>query len=376
LSRSNRATETRRPGDGPTARPPYFLLFLLFPLSLCLCFSPVSFGQVESVASGPHQGVWVSNGRFEGHLAIHYSPEGAFSPDSSTLAVASEDKIVLMNLADGSVRKVLKPHLEDINSLEIQSANFISPTRLVLFASGLVKIKEKGLPPRTPELAFQWNVNEDALFGKVDAVGAGGGYGPPRYFPEPGFLGLYKSSNFDFWNPNSGRGGRVTIADLTHAPNLYTLSPDGHWLLLAQVETSATADPVVVKLSERKFVDRLAGHQGTVLGIAFSRDSKRVATTCEDGKVRIWSVPEWKLLQTLTGHQGPVHWAEFSPDGALVASAGEDKTVRIWSTADGKLEQTLSESRDPLLTVGFSPDGQYVAASAENTVLVWQRRSQ
>jgi WD40 repeat protein len=334
------------------------------------------FAQFETVDKGSPHYVWVSHGRAEGHLAISYSPDAAFSPDSSTLAVVTEDKILLMNLADAGVRKVLHPHLDDLSDLDIQSANFISPTRLVLFGNGLVKAREKGLPAHTPELAFQWDVVDDTRFGKLDAIGQGGGYTAPRYFPEPGYLSIYKDSNFDFWNPNSSRGGRVTLPDLKHQPNLYTLSPDGHWLLLAQVATSATPDPMVVRLSEHKFVDSLVGHQGTVLGIAFSRDSQRVATACEDGKVRIWSAGDWKLLQTLAGHQGPVHWAEFSPDDSLVASAGEDKTVRIWSTADGKLEQSLAESQEPLLTVAFSPDGRYVAASGEKTVIVWQRRSQ
>lgn len=347
-------------------------------LGLGFCFSIAAagrlFGQLESVESGPPHYFWVSGGRVEGHLALSYSPDAAFSPDSSTLAVVNEDKIVLMNLADASVGKVLKPHIPDITDLAIQSANFLSPTRLAVFASGLIETKgKKGVAPHSPELAFQWNIETDALFDKIDAVGAGGGYTPPRYFPEPGYLSLYKNSNFDFWSPNSHRGARVTIAELTHTPNLFTLSPDGHWLLLAQIATSGTPDPVVVKLSEHKFVDSLAGHQGTVLGIAFSRDSRRVVTTCEDSRVRVWSVPDWKLLATLEGHQGPVHWAEFSPDDSLVASVGEDKTLRIWSAADGKLEQTLTESREPLLTVAFSPDGKYVAATGEKVVLVWKR---
>jgi WD40 repeat protein len=331
------------------------------------------FGQIESVATAPQHSVWVSGGRVEGHLALSYSPAGSFSPDGSTLAVVNEDKIVLINLSDASVRRVLRPRLENVSDLQIQSANFISPMRLFVLASGLAKTKEKGAPPRTPELAFQWLIDQDTLFGKLDAVGAGGGFGRPRYFPQIGHLALNKENNFDFWNPNSGRGGRVTIPDLTHRPNLYAVSPDGHWLLLAQIETSATPDPVVVRLSEHKLVDTLAGHQGTVLGIAFSSDSRRVVTACEDGKVRLWSAPDWKLLETLSGHQGPVHWAEFSPNAALVASAGEDKTVRIWSAEAGKLEQTLSESQAPVLTVAFSPNGEYVAASTENAVLVWKR---
>src|SRR5439155_277696 len=103
-------------------------------VALCLCVSvakPV-FAQVESVPGSAPRFLWVSNGRVEGHLALSYSPAGAFSPDSSTLAVVSEDKVVLMNLSDASVRKVLRPRIESVTDLQVQSANFISPTRLFL----------------------------------------------------------------------------------------------------------------------------------------------------------------------------------------------------------------------------------------------------
>lgn len=339
---------------------------------LVLATQPLS-AQVESVEAPRPPPVWVSHGRVEGHLALRYSPAGAFSPDSSALAVVNEDKVVLMDLAGASVRKILRPRLENLADLEIQSANFLAPGRLFLLGTALMQVKGKGPGRPTGLLAFQWDIERDVFSGKVNIVGASGGYGPARYFPAIGYLSLYKESKFDLWNPANGRGGQIPIPDLTRQPNIFEFSPDGHWLLLAQVETSSTADPAVIRLSEHRFVDSLRGHQGTVLNIAFSRDSRRVVTACEDGKVRIYSVGDWKLVQTLDGHQGPVHWAEFSPDGSLVASAGEDKTVRVWSAETGQLLQMLEESQEPLLTVAFSPSGGYVAASAEQVVLVWRR---
>ncbi len=332
------------------------------------------FGQIETVETSTQRFVWISHGRAEGHLAVRYSPAGAFSPDSSTLAVVAGDKIVLMDLAQTSVRKVLLPRVQGITDLEIHSANFLAPDHLFLLATGIFLVKGKGSGGTTPLLAFQWDIERDSLSGKINSVGAGGGYGPPRYFAGIGYLALYKETNFELWNPLSGLGGPIKIPALTRQPNVYEFSADGHWLLLAQIEASSTADPVVVKLSEHQFVDSLRGHKGTVLSIAFSRDSRRVVTACEDGKVRLWSAPEWKLLATLEGHQGPVHWADFSPDGKWLVSAGEDKTVRIWSADDGKPVQTLEESQAPALTAAFSPSGEFVAASTEQTVLVWQRK--
>jgi WD40 repeat protein len=330
-------------------------------------------GQIESIATPPPHYIWVSHGRLEGHLALNYSPAAAFSPDSSTLAVAIEDKIALVDLATTGIHKLLRPRVEGVTELQFQSANYVALNRLFILGSGLFRAKGRGSGGPTPTLAFQWDTDQDTLFGKVNIAGAGGGYGPPRYFPQIAYLSFYKQSNFDMWHPVTGRGGRVSIPSLTRQPNLFEFSPDGHWLLLAQIEASSAADPVVVELQQHQFVDSLRGHQGTVLAMAFTRDSKRVLTACEDGKVRIWSVPDWKLLQTLTGHQGPVHWAEFSADGNWVVSGSEDQRVRIWSSEDGSLVQTLEESREPIRTVAFSPNGEYVTASTEQVVLVWQR---
>jgi len=330
-------------------------------------------GQVETIEGPRSEPVWVSHGRIEGHLALNYSPAGAFSPDSSTLAVVSDEKVVLIDLRHGNSPQVLRPRLENITDLTMHSANFVTPERLLILGNGLVKMKDKGMPPRTPELAFQWEIAKDALASKVDGLGAGGGFEPPRYFPDIRYVGLNKDNNFDLWQPLTGKAGRITIPPLTQPAKLYAFSPDGHWLLLAQVAGSGTTDPIVASLGTKQFVDALKGHQATVLSIAFSRDTSRVVTACEDGKVRIWSVGDWKLLQTLSGHFGPVHWAEFSADGKWIASAGEDATVRIWSAEDGKAVAELKESTAPVLTVAFSSDGHYLAASTEKAVLVWER---
>src|SRR5579883_2871395 len=58
---------------------------------------------------------------------------------------------------------------------------------------------------------------------------------------------------------------------------LFDFSPDGHWLLLAQIEMNASPDPIVVLLKQHEFVNVLAGHHGVVLGMMFSLDGNKVA---------------------------------------------------------------------------------------------------
>jgi len=374
LVQSNHNSRARTQHNRASIRKANFWLLTSLIITFAILLSPaILCAQVETVASPPTSAQWVSHGRVEGHLALKYSSDGAFSPDASLLAVVNEEKVMLMNLRTNTVQKVMKPHFPDIEDLEIHSANFLSPDPLFLLANGVFHVKGKGVVP-TPLLAFQWNTEGDRLEGKLDSVGSKGGFSPARYFPMVGYLALYKDSNFELWNPRTGMGGKVTLPDLTHIPNIYEISPDGRWMLLAQIQTTSGADPTVVELRTHQFVDALRGHEGTVLSMTFSRDAKKVVTACEDGKVRVFSVGDWKLLQTLTGHNGPVHRAEFSPNGKWIASAGEDKTVRVWSAEDGTLLQTLQESKDPLLDVSFSPDSRFIAASAENIVLTWQRQ--
>ena len=340
-------------------------------------FPPLLRAQVETVESTETAyPLWRSMGHIEGHLALNYSPAGAFSPDGSILAVANEEKIVLLNARDASIQKVLKPHMAGVTDLNIQSANFLAMNQLLVLATGLIPAKDKEPARATPLLAFQWATLEDRKSSKIEMVGGSGGFKPILYFPQLGYLVLYKDSNFNLWSPRSDRAGRITIPDLTQTPNVFTFSPDGHWLLLAQIATSSTPDPVVVEIRQRRFADSLRGHEGTVLGISFSRDGSKVVTACEDGKLRVFSVPGWKLLQTFTGHHGPVHWADFSPDGKWLVSAGEDKTARVWSVENGELIQTLEESNAPLLTVIFSPNGETIAASSAKGVTLWGKTTE
>lgn len=328
--------------------------------------------QAESVPPSSQTFVWVNTGRISGHLALHYSPAGAFSPNRSTLAVVDHEKIVLVNLAKGDIEKVLHPRLPHLRDLDIESANYLNPDTLLVLGTGIVH-KKKERAHATPLLGFQWNIQQDAINGKVDMFGGGGGYGRPRYFPHIKYLGMYKDRTFILWSPLSNKAAGIKVPELTRRPHLYTFSPDGHWLLLTQISGGGSPNPIVVQLSDRKFVNVLSGYQGPVLSMRFSNDDKKIVTASAGGKVRIWSVPGWKLLETLTGHKGPVRWAEFSPHGNWVASAGEDETVRIWSADDGKLVQTLSESHAPVNTVSFSPDGNYVAATTDHHVLIWKK---
>lgn len=80
----------------------------------------------------------------------------------------------------------------------------------------------------------------------------------------------------------------------------------------------------------------LAGHGAAVEAVAFSPDSKTLATCGEDRLVLLWDVSTGTLRAHLEGHREGVRHAAFSPDGALLATADRYAQVRLWDARSGK----------------------------------------
>ena len=64
--------------------------------------------------------------------------------------------------------------------------------------------------------------------------------------------------------------------------------------------------------------------------MAFSPDSRRLASSSVDQTVKLWDVASGQETLTLKGHKAWVFNVTFSPDGHRLASCSYDGTVRIW----------------------------------------------
>ncbi|KAK0708483.1 WD40-repeat-containing domain protein [Lasiosphaeris hirsuta] len=116
----------------------------------------------------------------------------------------------------------------------------------------------------------------------------------------------------------------------------------------------------------------LNGHGSSVYSVAFSHDSKLLASGSVDRTIRLWDTATWQLQQTLNGHGSSVGSVAFSHDSKLLASGSADRTIRLWDTATWQLQQTLNGHGSPVGSVAFSHDSKLlVSGSDDNTIRLW-----
>src|SRR6266567_760324 len=113
------------------------------------------------------------------------------------------------------------------------------------------------------------------------------------------------------------------------------------------------------------------GHSAPVNAIAWSPDSKIIASGSEDKTVQVWDVVTGYNIFTSRDHSSIVTAVDWSPDGSLLASANGDGYVQLWDTSSGRKVDSYRHS-SPVRTVAWSPDSTCLAFGGDDgTIQVW-----
>lgn len=107
-------------------------------------------------------------------------------------------------------------------------------------------------------------------------------------------------------------------------------------------------------------------------GVAWSPDSTIIAASCGED-VSLWDVSTISPLGVLHGHQGQITSLSFDSQGRTLASTGEDGTVRLWDVKSQALVHSYLSDAPSSDTGNISPDGSWIAAiGGDGVVRIWK----
>jgi WD40 repeat protein len=123
----------------------------------------------------------------------------------------------------------------------------------------------------------------------------------------------------------------------------------------------------------------VAGGLGLVGALAFSPDSRALATICGDGKVRLWDVSTGRQVGKLFRPEWGAVSVAFSPTGKTVLTQNGNSKAQLWDAATRTPigpEMHPRQLRWPLgafiVAVGYNPDGKTVlSAHTDGTAQLW-----
>jgi WD40 repeat protein len=164
-------------------------------------------------------------------------------------------------------------------------------------------------------------------------------------------------------------------------PRSLAFSSDGS-MLAAPIDRNSGSGAAVWDVKSGKLLQRLDVPHGSVSHLAFSPDGRLLAGVSNwDRQMCVWNIATGKRMgHDLPGHfDAPLALRFLLADNRL-ASSGDDGTIRVWNVDESKEDRVITHDRDPtgqltrwIRAMDVSGDGKYLASSSlDDTVRIWE----
>ncbi|KNC49414.1 U3 small nucleolar RNA-interacting protein 2 [Thecamonas trahens ATCC 50062] len=120
------------------------------------------------------------------------------------------------------------------------------------------------------------------------------------------------------------------------------------------------------------------GHAGAVLALAVADNPAVLASTGEDGTIRIWDTraPPRTLLPALSNapraHKGPVYGLAFRHATDQLFSGGVDRVVKVWAGSEAAFVESLFGHEAAVHDMDSLVRERAISGSADGSIRVWK----
>jgi WD40 repeat protein len=327
------------------------------------------------------------------HQYKQYSDALAFSPDSKTLATFAAGQITLLDVATGKPGHVLKPALaEGLHSLVFTADGQTLATATTLERGEVVELSRWDVQTGAlrGNVRLPKGLNRGVLAADSQAAGKAvfftfadtviTSWSPETGKPQREFRGHTKAvvclaasasgqtlasfaldGSIRLWDAAAGKQAHTWPCAVY--PCQLVFSTDGR--RLAGMPTTGEL-PVwdvatgteLVKIKDFK----------TACCAALT--PKRLAIGVQNA-VRTWDIVKGKAIPEAPGHSHAVRSVAFSPDSKTLASGGDEGAVYLWPRLDGAKPQLLADDLGHVYEVLFAPGRRLVAARSAMGIALW-----
>ena len=112
-------------------------------------------------------------------------------------------------------------------------------------------------------------------------------------------------------------------------------------------------------------------HGQAVWAANFSADGKRIITASNDATAGLWHVDTGRLLTRFTAGRESALLQRFSADGKRLLTTSPDNTARVWELDTGKPVGAAMPHAAPVSDATFSVDGRQLLTAAGPQARVW-----
>nr|XP_016492993.1 PREDICTED: angio-associated migratory cell protein-like [Nicotiana tabacum] len=129
------------------------------------------------------------------------------------------------------------------------------------------------------------------------------------------------------------------------------------------------------RIGQGDFAFELEGHENSVSSLAFSTDSRLLASGSFELNIRVWDITSGSSKGTLEGPGGGIEWVRWHPRAHVLAGS-EDSSVWMWNADNMAFMNMFLGHRGSVTCGGFTPDGKLICTGSDDATLrIWDPRS-